>query len=383
MHPFISLRRVWWPWCVLLLLSGCIDPYLPEGVGAAPNYLVVDGYLNSRGRSLIQLSRTYRLDQNTAPPRETGATLFIEQQDGPRFPLSETAPGTYTSIPLNFSTESNYRLYILTAEGKEYASAFMPAKVTPPIDSVTWRVNDNGLTIYVNSHDDTNSTQYYRWDFDETWEIVPTIIPQYEFRGGDVRLISVPYPDVCWGNSPSTAVRLAKTTNLSQDRIADFPLQSYPRTSERIGHKYSILVRQFAQTREEYQYWELLQKNTENIGTLFDPLPSQLTGNIRSLTDEGEVVLGYVGAYSRQEKRIFISRAELPGTWPYITGYESCSPPDTVLMKDVLAVFRGGFTVPVEQVFYSSGAIQGYTSTTLDCADCRKRGTAVRPNFWQ
>ncbi|GAB3861026.1 hypothetical protein GCM10028822_39870 [Hymenobacter terrigena] len=41
-----------------LLLAGCTDPYLPEAVQNPPSYLVVDGYINSKGVTTIKLSRT-------------------------------------------------------------------------------------------------------------------------------------------------------------------------------------------------------------------------------------------------------------------------------------------------------------------------------------
>ncbi|MBD2713750.1 DUF4249 domain-containing protein [Microvirga sp. STR05] len=368
---------------LLLLLPGCIDPYMPDGLSGPPNYLVVDGFLNSQGVTSIKLSRTYAIDARTAPPVEARASVAIEQEAGPRIPLLEAPAGTYKSPPLQLNSASRYRLHILTADGKEYASDYTPVKNTPPIDSVTWKTSADGLRIYVNSHDDANNTQYYRWDYDETWEIVPVIFPQYEYHVDDIRLIAVPYPTLCWGSTSSSAIRLTKTVGLSQDRVANFQLQSYPPTSERLRHKYSILVKQYAQTKEEYQYWELLRKNTESIGGLFDPLPSQLTGNIQCLNDSQEKALGYIGAYSVQEKRIFISRIELPRQWPYITGYENCLPPDTVELKNIHVTFRTKTTVPIEPVFSAMGPLRGYSSTSIECADCRKRGTAVRPSFWQ
>lgn len=361
-------------WCVALLGS-CIDPYVPEGVGAAPNYLVVDGYLNSRGSSTIKLSRTYRLEANAAPPQETGATLFIEQQAGPRFPLSETSPGTYTSQNLTLNAGSSYRLFISTQRGQQYASAFVTAQITPPIDSVTWRKSNTGITIAVNAHDDTGSSQYYRWECEETWEITPLLFPQLEYFNSDLRPNTVFYPRICWGNEQVTDIKLSKTTNLTQDIISNYALRSYSTTNERFYNRYSILVKQYALSRQEYQYWELLEKNTENIGTLFDPLPSQLTGNVRSLADEAEPVIGYVGCHSLQQQRIFIARNQLPNTWRISSGYDQCIP-DTVESRYIRTVFSYPENIPL---YYVPGGVLG---TSKECVDCRRRGAAVKPDFW-
>ncbi len=394
MRPSFPAARWALLWCLALLLTAsCTDPYLPDAISAPPSYLVVDGFLNSQGVSTIRLSRSYAIAARTAPPAETRATAYLEEESGPRFVLAETATkGTYTSAALVLNPARRYRLHLTTQAGKEYASDYVAVKTTPPIDNVAWRTDNTSLGIYVNTHDAANASRYYRWDFEETWEIVPVYKPSVEYVNNDMRDIVVPYPTLCWGNAPSTAVRIAKTTALSQDVVSDFQLRSFPRTSELLYSKYSMLVRQYALTKEEYGYWELLRKNTESIGTLFDPQPAQLTGNVRCLSNPDDVALGYVGAHSVTEKRIFISRLQLPPTWNPLTGYESCLPPDTIFINrpqpppipaQVLAAAFNPATgvLPIDPVYDSFGLI-GYTAKVRDCIDCRTRGTSVKPSFW-
>lgn len=372
-----------------LLLASCIEPYRPADVGAAPNYLVVDGSININGVTTINLSRTYNVSSAEAPPTEPKANLYIQEEAGGRYLLRETTKGTYVSDNLSLNTAKRYQLHITTAAGKEYVSDFVPAKSTPPIDAITWRAEDTGLTIYVNSRDDKNATQYYRWDYEETWEIRPLLFPNLEYKNGTVQSITVRFPTRCWSNEKSTDIKISSTANLSRDVVSNFPLKSLPTTTNRLFHRYSILVKQYAQTREEYAYWDLLRKNTENIGTLFDPLPSQLTGNIRCLNDQAALALGYIGAHSTEEKRIFIDRAELPPTWRLTTGYERCVPPDTVDLQTPVNFFLQSYfgtnqAVPIDRVFFpQSGVLRGYTYASPDCVDCRLRGTATRPAFWQ
>ena len=138
-------------------------------------------------------------------------------------------------------------------------------------------------------------------------------------------------------------------------------------------------------------YWDQLRKNTENIGTLFDPLPTQLTGNVRCLNDENELALGYVGAHNLEQQRIFITRSELPRTWRVSNGYEACVPPDTLFLykpapgpspeDKIQSAFAGGQVLPIDRVYGPAGII-GYTNKSRDCIDCRTRGTAVKPSFW-
>ncbi|OGX89591.1 hypothetical protein BEN47_06825 [Hymenobacter lapidarius] len=379
-------------WCLALALPACTDPYMPDVVKSPPSYLVVDGFLNSKGVTTIKLSRTFAVDSKAAPPTENRATAYIEEEGGPRYLLREAPAGTYTSASLVLNPAKRHRLHLNTFAGKQYASDYVPVKTTPPIDAVSWRLNNAGLDITVDARDATNATQYYRWETDETWEIIPPYFPSVEYVNGAIRNIQVPFPRICWGNAKSTNVLLYKTTSLAQDVVSDFRVRQLIPPTPLLYSRYSILVQQFALTKEEYAYWELLRKNTESIGSLFDPQPSQLTGNVRCLSNSADLALGFVGAHSRTEKRILISRTELPRSWPVSDGYEDCVPPDTVFLNrplpppppaQTLEINFNRFTgrLPINAVF-ERGSLAGYTAKKRECIDCRVRGTSVKPSYW-
>jgi Domain of unknown function (DUF4249) len=379
-------------WCVVLLV-GCTDPYMPDVISAPPSYLVVDGYLNPQGISTIKLSRTFAIASKAAPPVETKATVYMEDEAGTRTLLREGPVGTYTSAFTTLNPARRYRLHLNTLAGKEYASDYVPVKITPPIDAVNWRAENSGLNIYVNTHDATNTTQYYRWETDETWEIRSPYNPAIEYANGAIRNIAVPYPVLCWGNAHSTVVQLYKTTSLTQDMVVDFPLRRVPASSERLNWQYSLLVQQYALTREEYAYWELLRKNTESIGSLFDPQPAQLTGNVHCLSNAADLALGFVSAHTLVERRIFVKRSDLPGAWRVPTGYESCLPPDTLFLDrpappppkpaEVLqSAFGSGEFLPIEPLYTPTLRVFAYTFKPRDCVDCRTRGSSVKPSYW-
>ena len=385
------MQRLRWA-LLLLLLPACTDPYLPEAIKSPPSYLVVDGFLNAQGVTTIKLSRTYAVNTASVPPVEIKATTYVEEEAGTRTLLREAPAGTYTSTNTSLNPARRYRLHIYTVDGKEYASEFVPVKITPLIDAVTWRAEADGLRIALSTHDPTNATRYYRWDYIETWEINPVYRPQVEFKSGtfDFPDIAVPYPTKCWNTAISTTVLLTNTTPLSQDVVADRVLRLLPPSSDRLNTRYSLLVQQYALTKEEFAYWELLRKNTESIGSLFDAQPVQLTGNVRCLSTPTELALGFVSAHTLVEKRLFVARRELPNPWPTPTGYEACVPPDTVYFKnlaprnplqDLNSFFGPKLLLPIDRL-YDGGRIVGYTAKSRDCIDCRLRGTSTKPSFW-
>ncbi|SDY40564.1 DUF4249 domain-containing protein [Hymenobacter psychrophilus] len=385
---------------LLLLLAGsagCVEPYAPEVIDAPTSFLVIDGFINADGPTSIRLSRTASLDAKATPPPEAKARLQVEDEAlGVVFGLTETAPGVYVAPATRLNPAHRYRLRIATSKGQEYASAYLPVKLTPPIDAVRWKPQGNSVNILVSTHDDTRASEYYRWEYVETWEIRSPYQPNIEYYNRAVSSIRVPYPGVCWSTEQSNRIVLTKTTSLGQDVVSDFRIQGVGAQNPQLYSRYSILVRQQSLTKEEYTYWEQLRKNTESIGSLFDPQPSQVTGNVRGLTDPNAMVLGFVGTHSVTEQRLFIDYKELPTEWRRQSGYEACLPPDTVFIvprppafspvEPQLAIdiaFGGQALLPISSIPGNGpGSIIGYTAKARDCIDCRTRGTAVKPSFW-
>lgn len=380
---------------LLLLLAGsagCVEPYAPEVIDAPTSFLVIDGFINADGPTSIRLSRTASLDTKATPPPEARARLQVEDEAlGVVFGLTETAPGVYVAPATRLNPAHRYRLRIATSKGQEYASAYLPVKLTPPIDAVRWKPQDNSVNILVSTHDDTRASEYYRWEYVETWEIRSPYQPKIEYFNRAIISIRTPYPSVCWNSNESNQILISKTTALAQDVVSDFRVQGVGAQNPQLYSRYSILVRQQSLTEEEYTYWEQLKKNTESIGSLFDPQPSQITGNVRGLNNPDDRALGFVGVHSVTEKRLFINSQELPTSWQRQSGYENCLPPDTVSIvsrfldpKTIIDVaFSNQLLLPIDSIPGNGpGNIIGYTAKARDCIDCRTRGTAVKPSFW-
>ncbi len=365
---------------LLLILASCVDPYEPTVLNTSARLLVVDGFINTNGPTTIVLSRTMDLDQKGIPEPEAGARVTIEEEGGSKFNLSENPKGTYRINSLTLNIAKRYRLAITTKENKSYVSDYVVAKVTPKIDDLYWRAENNGVQVYVNTQDKTGKTRYYRWDYETTYELTSAFYSEIEYANQVIRPRTQNI-NRCWKTENATTINLANSVRLQEDKIFEFPIHFLPGSSTKLMYKYSILVKQFAQTQEEYQYWETLRKNTENIGTLFDPLPTQLTGNIRAVNDPAEPVIGFIGAFSVETKRIFIAREELPKE--YIPFY-----PDQACLIDTIPVNQASSTfnvntLPVTYLISPMGTTIGYLYSSSNCVDCRLRGTNVKPGFWQ
>ncbi len=366
----------------MLLEFACKEPYTPPAIATANNTtLVVEGNINiSQDSTIVRLTNTKNLNDTGQVRPVTGAEVMVQGNDGSSFPLQEQGNGYYTAAAITGSTSAEYRLSIATPNGKQYTSAYVPFLTTPAIDSITWVQQNDGVHILANTHDDNNNTRYYRWDYVETWENDAPFESQFIWIGGDVS-----YRDSsqltyrCYKSSASSNVVIFSTNQLAKDVVYEHEIAFIPVSTEKLGAEYSIQANQYALTGDAYNYWQLLSTNTENLGTLFDAKPSQITGNIHCVTDTAEVVLGYVGASSRQQKRIFISRyAVEPWQYPPYP-FSIC---DTIVARtyaDEVLDFGTGEYVPVGQL-PSNGPYWGAPPT---CVDCRLNGgTLTKPPFW-
>ncbi len=370
-------------WFFLLIVWGaCTQKYnAPYHLPLSNGPLVVEGYINvGTGPTTITLSRATSLD-SPAVITLAGALVSVEMEDGTIIPLSDQGDGQYTisQIPVNLAEQ--YRLRIGTPDGKAYASDFSSPIVTPTIDSVSWKLASDGVNIYVSTHDISNDTGYYRWQYEETWEYTSGYPSSYEYAGGGM-VISRPDSDMifkCWSSFTSSDILIGTSATLGSDIIYEFPITPVLFSTQKLVLKYSILVKQYEISQDWYNWDMVIKKNTEQLGSIFDAQPSQVSGNIHCISNPEELVIGFIACTTETEKRIFIDRStQLPQSQVILSGYEDCII-DTVSddPTKLAAVFDGGSYIPVgcEPPFCA-----GFLYSTADCVDCRlKGGTLTKP----
>jgi len=376
---------------IILLIAGCRQRYDSPVKSPVTGYLVVDGVINSGPDSTaITLSRTTKFD-NKSIVYETGAAVNVQGEDSSVHLLTESGKGLYVAGNLHLNNALKYRLRISTSDGKKYASDFAAIKNNPPIDSISWKLENGGLQLYINTHDPLNNTRYYQWYFDETWEIHSSYTSSLKYKivqGGGVITYSVVYRDsstfswdpsiiTCWQFNKPYNIFISSTAKLSQD-IIYLPLQFIPKASVKLSALYSMHLKQYAWTKEGYEFLDRMRKNTETTGSVFDPQPSELNSNIHNIADATEPVIGYFNICPVQQSRIFIRNGDVPG-WGYSS---NCTSVEIENISD--SIMRKGIgLLPTEVVKLSPlGTIAIFTAATPECVDCTLRGTNKKPAYW-
>jgi hypothetical protein len=364
----------------LLFAMACKQTYTPPAIANPPDYLVVEGFIdaNPGDSTVFTLSHTVKLDSNQYIP-ESGATVTIEGTDNSSSPLREFVAGTYGAPLSALNNSTSYRLHIVTAAGKQYASDYVPLVQSPPIDSISWRrLNDavhQGVQIYANTHDPQNSTHYYRWDYTETWEFHSSYFATVQYVPGiGLENYSPNTISTCWHIDRVTSILLGSSTQLSQDLIHEAPLVLIPPGAQQLSVRYSILVRQYALTKAAFSWWQILQKNTEQIGSIFGVQPSAATGNIHCLTDTAEQVLGFVTGGTIQSQRIFITNDQV-FPWNYLPDCQDRKAPNNI--DTIKFLYSEGF-LPWSVDIFPPAVHLAYKT----CVDCTLTGTNIPPSFW-
>ncbi|HEX8060227.1 MAG TPA: DUF4249 family protein, partial [Cyclobacteriaceae bacterium] len=213
----------------------------------------------------------------------------------------------------------------------------------------------------------------------ETWEFRATYVSDWKKVGG-TPVLRDPIKDqvyTCWRTQDSQDVLTISTRKLSEDVVSMYPINFIPRGSRKLSRTYSIIVEQRAISQEEFEYWELIKKTTENLGGLFDPLPSQVIGNITNDNDPSEQVLGYFTGGYVKEQRIFVKFGDIPGNLQVVEAYDFvCETRAIPYSKPE----QSGSDVLLSTIGTPPTA---WLVGTPNCSDCTTlSGVNVKPSFW-
>jgi hypothetical protein len=398
---------------IVFMVCTCIDPYNPKLSGYG-SLMVVDGLITDANSSyIVRLSRTFQ-DQNSTPPPVSDATVFITDDAGNSNNLINEGSGLYKTDSTQFNgiPGRTYVLHIKTSDGSEYESDACLMNPVPDIDSIYFvkdqqLVNNgtqsqDGISIYLDSKEGDNN-QYYRWVYEETWKFkVPSPKKFNYIKTSDPNNpIFMPITDVkefCWKNGQSDEILIRSISEGQPNKISKQPILFIATgESDRLLLQYSILVKQYSISKNEYDFWNNLKEINEIGGDIFAKQPYTVLSNIKNINNPNERVLGYfqVSAASQQRKYILYRNVALMGlpfySYPCKTleldlsylpgGCLNCPPPTwDDLYWHLCIALDYTFTEPI---YYNvADGLLYLVFTRPECANCELTGTSKEPDFW-
>jgi hypothetical protein len=371
---------------VATLLVGCVDPLDPASIDYE-DQLIVDGFLtNETKQHQVSIGHVSMINDPTFIPEENASVIIKDDQNN-IIGLQETSPGVYKTPYFAGVIGNKYTLSFTTAAGKAYVSAPVEMRNPPAIEKMyaTYpaRVGgETGVQIFLNSANGNKKTNYYRWEYEDTYEIKTPFPSKFVWLGGNNLTLRLQQVDNCWASTLSKNVYVQSTVGLSQDQVVGFPIKFIPSISQELVIKYSILVKQYALSEQSYFYWKQLRELNEQQGSLYDKQPGNVSGNITPI-NSNEHVRGFFDASGMTTRRLFLTPKDFAesGFEPALY-YSSCveSPP---------------IELPIEKLgeAMSSNALLIYDATgpgpntvlllRKACCDCTPLGTSLKPSFWE
>lgn len=384
---------------VFLILFSCVDPIEIETI-TFENYLVIEATITDELKNhTIKLSRTFQIDENKENP-ETGAQVAIIDSQNNTFIFNETSFGTYKSVnQFKAISEQSYTLKVTTKNGNSYSSTSEKLTAAVQIEKLTTSIETSregveGVSISVHSFNPNNNANYYRYEYAETYKISPPfwsdekldiVSDTRPFRVEVVKRI-VNNKD-CYATINSKQILVTETKSLAEDRV-NFPVRFILDSDFVISNRYSLLVKQYVQTFEAYNYYETLKKLSSSESVFAQSQPGFISGNIVSDADQNEKTIGFFEVSSVSEERIFFNYedvfpnkiSEFPYSCDFLApilfdSFTEGSPLIDLIKDDSHTYYRENDT----GLEYLEGL---YLMVPKICGDCTVLGSNIKPSFW-
>jgi hypothetical protein len=393
----------------LIAAASCIDPYTPN----LKNYnslLVVEGLITNENSSYkIKLSRTTG-QANSISEKVADADVYIIDGSGVKTHLQNSGGGYYKTDSTLFKgvVGQNYTLQILTGDGKEYKSGQSTMLPVADIDKVYYEKGEEisgingkispGLKIFLNSANTIGNNQYFRWTFEEVWKfkipcpqryICKMVLDKETYIFEQIDSVR----EYCWKRNLSEDLITNSILSGGANFISGQEIQFIdPVLSDRLTQEYSILVKQYSVSQEEFDFWNNLKKAGEAGGDIFALQPFTVMSNIHNVNNNNERVLGYFEVSGVSQKRIFITAHELDPL--SLTHYQTdCveipkGPSDwpgrnlPTFYQIYYQIMNNGDYTFIRPIFNTDNTLRQLVYATNVCAICELTGFSTKPDFW-
>ena len=385
---------------IILSIVSCTEPYVLQ-TNNFESAIVIEAILTNEMKfQEVKLSRTFKLEESESD-LESGADVKIIGTDGSVYDFAEV-DGIYKSvIQFQAMPDVYYKLNVTTSNGNNFISNIEKLTAPTQLDNITAEVTlkegVKGVEILANSYDASRSSNYYRYTYEETYKV---IVPNWSngqliindlFETVDIIPRNDPETRVCYTTAKSKEIIIKSTTEDLEDRISNFPVRFIPQSDHIIMHRYSILVKQFVQSYDSYNFYKTLKSFSSADNVLSQIQPGFVYGNIICTNNPNEKVIGIFDVASISEKRIFFNYEDIfPGELPP-SYFNECE------VREFDSSCIGPFSSPCGyqgfsglKYFYDAGTYVFYEKVGVMyrmvsplCGDCTSFSSNVIPLFWQ
>jgi hypothetical protein len=377
---------------ICFCINSCTEPYILE-TNTYEEALVVEATItNELKKQEITLTKTSRFEDKETQI-ESGADVFITDDTGTQYDFEEESGKYISAIEFQAIPGKEYRLNINTKDGRVFKSS---TETLTPVNAMqdvkaTVETKDSirGAAIRVTSFDPTNEAKYYRYEYEETYKIIApswnlhkAIVipadPRYPRAEPTWALIpNSPDTRICYNTKKSTEILLTSTAELHDNHV-NFNVRFISNKNYIIMERYSILVRQYIENLASYSYYSTLKKLAASGGLLSPNQPGFLYGNLRSIDNPSDKIIGYFDVTSVSTKRIYFNYIDLFPSEVPPPYYTDCTP---FCYGELPCTHGPGL---IDDIGLGKVTYFGNPNwVNAPCGDCTIIGSNIKPAFWE
>ena len=322
----------------VVFLNSCTEKFDNYTVKNAPDAIVIDGVLTDNpGPYTINISKAISYNDANNLPAVTGAKVTISDNQGNQELLKEKTTGNYMTDAhgIRGIVGRNYTLTVQTLDGYVYQSS--PCLLSPAlqIDSVygeitnqTSLIDNSPITMpQVQLYVDVSSPSKTNYYFKANLNLIKEVTVAEKIKNSPYNLMSIYHwdystvgPVVKLVNGGNTVKKLA----LGSFEQGDFTVSdSGTYIQETLNgqlldylesFRWPIAAANFdgwiatfnvyALNLADYAYYKRMVDQLNAPDRLFDPIPTQLQGNMTCLTDSKKLILGNFTVASKVTKNV-------------------------------------------------------------------------------
>ncbi len=363
MHHPSNLIKYILPIIILYICLGCQEYYAPD-VDVQTDVLVIEGTIkDTPGPDSIKLSMALPYDERSYYPPVYGAKVMIIDSKNREEYLVEKPRGMYyTSDNFTGIIGESYVLQVETPDGNLYRSDTVTLLPVPCIESMYanynekqflkknlngdyTKVNDPGMDIRFDLPTVETDNLYLRFEWFASIQyqvVISTQVGTQVFHRKKITssMISTTSSVVNVLNPNASESRQLLGNHLTFFGMSQMnpPIAwgSGGRVISKSTQGVVIFAWLYSIEEKAFKYWENIKKQIYAEGKLFDPLATQVCGNIKCISDPSRLVLGYFStssgsnysfyAYLRSDNTIYSRKLDIdPDTLDI--RYDSILPP--------------------------------------------------------
>ena len=341
---------------ISLLFVACEEQYTPS-IDVMPQVLVIDSHVtNDLKQNYVQISKTRSFYSTNAIEWVSGAKVELVGENFKIALAREDSPGHYNFLTtpepgIKYKLRISKLYDVISDLTDIYESEYVLMPPIPTIDSL-YTINKiekviqmNGLGVPETFESPgreievdapiTPDLNYYRFNYraiiqwnykpsGSNWDSTLVYTPVDTLKHARIVAAAPPPTKIDttahilygWISETNTGLyNIAGPKEFSTSaKLENHPIvlltynpAQYLDSIEQIPDNWIIILDQYGITKESYDFHDKLNRQFSADGTLFEPVVSQVYGNIQCLTNPGKIVMGFFDLNSYTQYRYYLN----------------------------------------------------------------------------